>query len=641
MAIFKCKMCGGNILINPGETVGICDSCQTRQTLPRIDDERKENLYDRANHYRRANDYDRAMGMYEQILNEDNTDAEAYWSLVLCRYGIEYVEDPATHRRVPTVNRTQFTSIYADEDYKSALEHADPDQRAVYENEARQIDEIQKGILQISQNEKPFDVFICYKETDENGRRTQDSVLANDLYYQLTQEGFKVFFARITLEDKLGTAYEPYIFAALNSARAMVVIGTRREYFNAPWVKNEWSRYLALVKASRGSKTLIPAYRDMDPYDLPEAFSHLQAQDMSKLGFMQDLIRGIRKIIGSNAPGEALKNAQTRPASQTNSANEVNFIKRATLALEDGDFKAADDFCEKALDINPECSDAYLMKLMSKLKVRNMELLSASDRRIESDPLFQKALRFADEQKAETLRSCSDRIIENWKATKQREEDNLVRDTINDLRLIQDPNNTQDLQTKRRILNESIAKLSGIRGNQQADAALADCQQRIPEVINRNEYNRAELLMNSNDQEEVSRAGAMFLELQDYSDSPLKVRKCDKKIRKLLRREKNINGFSKFFVFNAILPFVPIILCINVILPFELFFDYKGFEEKYGEKFVEFLLCTIPIMINLLINYALLIYMKVKHNKNGNGIVVFCGFTTIFYIYGIIQLSLL
>lgn len=36
----------------------------------------------------------------------------------------------------------------------------------------------------------------------------------------------------------------------------------------------------------------------MDPYDLPEEFSHLQAQDMSKLGFMQDLIRGINKIVG-------------------------------------------------------------------------------------------------------------------------------------------------------------------------------------------------------------------------------------------------------------------------------------------------------------------------------------------------------
>lgn len=296
MSIFKCKMCGGTIEFSEGASVGVCDYCGTKQTLPRLDNDKKANLYDRANHFRRNNDFDKAMSIYEQILNEDSTDAEAYWSLVLCRYGIEYVEDPQSHRRVPTVNRAQFTSVFADEDYKSALQYADANQREIYENEAKEIDDIQKGILAISQKEKPFDVFICYKETDANGRRTQDSVLANDLYHQLTQEGFKVFFSRITLEDKLGTAYEPYIFAALNSAKVMVVLGTRPEYFNAVWVRNEWSRYLALVKNSGGKKILIPAYKDMDPYDLPEEFSHLQAQDMSKLGFMQDLIRGIKKI---------------------------------------------------------------------------------------------------------------------------------------------------------------------------------------------------------------------------------------------------------------------------------------------------------------------------------------------------------
>ena len=39
----------------------------------------------------------------------------------------------------------------------------------------------------------------------------------------------------------------------------------------------------------------------MDPYDLPDEFSHLQAQDMSKLGFMQDLIRGIKKLAAAAA----------------------------------------------------------------------------------------------------------------------------------------------------------------------------------------------------------------------------------------------------------------------------------------------------------------------------------------------------
>lgn len=93
MALFKCKMCGGTLEINNNETVAICEYCGTRQTLPKLDDDRRANLYDRANHFRRNNEFDKAMGIYEQILNEDNADAEAYWSLVLCRYGIEYDED--------------------------------------------------------------------------------------------------------------------------------------------------------------------------------------------------------------------------------------------------------------------------------------------------------------------------------------------------------------------------------------------------------------------------------------------------------------------------------------------------------------------------------------------------------------------
>ena len=75
--------------------------------------------------------------------------------------------------------------------------------------------------------------------------------MAQDLYYQLVQEGYKVFFSRITLEDKIGMAYEPYIFAALNSAKVMVVVGTKPEYFNAVWVKNEWSRFLKLIKSNK------------------------------------------------------------------------------------------------------------------------------------------------------------------------------------------------------------------------------------------------------------------------------------------------------------------------------------------------------------------------------------------------------
>ncbi|MBR3863451.1 MAG: leucine-rich repeat protein [Clostridia bacterium] len=407
MTVFKCKICGGALEIDSAQSVATCEYCGTKQTLPRLDDERRANLYDRANHFRRNNDFDKAMGIFEQILNEEPTDAEAYWSIVLCRYGIEYVEDPATRRRVPTINRVQFTSIFDDEDYKSAIANADGYQRDIYEAEATAINELQKGILAISQAEEPFDVFICYKETDANGRRTQDSVLATELYHELTKEGFKVFFSRITLEDKLGVAYEPYIFAALHSAKVMVVLGTRPEHFNAVWVKNEWSRYLALIK-NGAKKTLIPAYRDMDPYDLPEEFSHLQAQDMSKLGFMQDLTRGIKKIVEADAPKGTSKETVA-----TTALNITPLLKRVFMFLEDGDFESANEYCEKVLDQDPENAQVYLGKLMAKLQVRRPADLCQLNYPLNDDPDYKKVLRFADDELKQKILNCNSEIVYN------------------------------------------------------------------------------------------------------------------------------------------------------------------------------------------------------------------------------------
>ena len=426
MAVFKCKMCGGDLDVVDGMSVAECEYCGTKQTLPKLNDNEKEIMYERAGHFRRNNEFDKAMGIYEKILDIDNTDAEAYWSLVLCEYGIEYVEDPSTHKRVPTVNRAQFTSVFMNENYKSAIRYADAYQRSIYEEEAKNIDNIQKGILEISQNEEPFDVFICYKETDEHGRRTHDSVLANDLYHQLTQEGFKVFFARITLEDKLGTAYEPYIFAALNSAKVMVVIGTKPEYFNAVWVKNEWARFLAQIK-NDADKILIPAYKDMDPYDLPIEFSNLQAQDMSKLGFMQDIIRGIKKLTAT----EKKEFVRKENVVESSNVNINALLRRITIFLEDGEWATADEYCEKVLDLDAENPQAYIGKLMAKLRIHKQEQLGNQRKTFTNDGDYAKAVRFADDETASKLKQYALQVEENIKNDRLEE---IYNEALRDLK---------------------------------------------------------------------------------------------------------------------------------------------------------------------------------------------------------------
>lgn len=397
MSIFKCKMCGGTLEIDSA-TVATCEYCGTQQTLPKTSDDVTTNLFNRANNLRLKCEFDKAAQIYEKIVQKDDSEAEAHWGLVLCKYGIEYVEDPKTLTRIPTCHRTLFEAVTTDPDYIAAIDYSDAAQQAIYEREARAIDRIQKDILAIVKNEKPFDVFLCYKESDANGKRTVDSVIANDIYHQLTQEGFKVFYAAITLEDKLGQEYEPYIFAALNSAKVMLALGTKPEYFSAVWVKNEWSRFMQLMKTDR-SKLLIPCYRDMDAYDLPEEFSHLQAQDMGKIGFINDVVRGIRKLIAADVPQEPTRQ-ETKPVAAT--SGTAPLLKRVFMFLEDGDWNSADEYCEKILDLDPECAEAYIGKLMAELKVRKQENLKDQAEAFNSRNNYQKAIRFADE----TLRTA-------------------------------------------------------------------------------------------------------------------------------------------------------------------------------------------------------------------------------------------
>lgn len=354
MAVIKCKMCGGDLKLVEGSTVCECEYCGTKQTVPSMDNEKKLTLFSRAGRLLRACEFDKAAGVFETIVADFPQEAEAYWGLVLCKYGIEYVDDPATGKKIPTCHRSSFESVLKDANFEQACENTDAIARRIYRDEARAIEELREDIIEVSGKEEPYDVFISYKETDDRGERTPDSELAQRIYRELTREGYRVFFSRVSLENHLGQAYEPYIFAALNSAKVMLVVGTDYENFDAVWVKNEWSRFLKLI--ARGEKkTLIPVYKNMDAYDMPEAFSKLTALDMGRIGAMEDLLHGVEKLVGKK---------KDDPVQQTfvqgGGPNSAALLRRGQQALEDADWEKANFFFEQVLTMDAENADAFL-----------------------------------------------------------------------------------------------------------------------------------------------------------------------------------------------------------------------------------------------------------------------------------------
>ena len=121
MAVLLCRCCGARLEIKQGASIVKCGYCGVQQTVPILGFDEEALLWDRAEELRRSGEYDRAMSLYEQIAALCPDEPDVYWSKVLCRYGVEYVEEAESHRRIPTINRIQYTSVIDDEDYRKAV----------------------------------------------------------------------------------------------------------------------------------------------------------------------------------------------------------------------------------------------------------------------------------------------------------------------------------------------------------------------------------------------------------------------------------------------------------------------------------------------------------------------------------------
>lgn len=397
-------MCGGDIDCQNDNYVVECEYCLSRQTIPKLDDEKKIRLFSKAESLRKMCEFDKASNIYSNIIAEYPEEAEGYWGILLCKYGIEYVDDYGGTRKVPTCHRSSFSSILDDDDYDMVLECSEGEARRQYREEAKEIEQIRKGIVEVSSKEQPYDIFICYKETDENGDRTQDSVYALEIYDELVSKGYRVFFSRISLESKLGTEYEPYIFAALNSAKIMLVLGTEVEHFSAVWVKNEWKRFLNLIEKG-DKKTLIPCYWNMSIDDLPKEFRKLQAVDMNQVGAKQELIRGIRKIYDISSETVYVENNNIKLAEE--------YFEKGKVLIHDRKFEEGIKSIEESLDYKYDNCEAYVYLIMARLNVSSQEELEKISADIRSTKNLKMALSFANESRRQEIEKLAVKMYLN------------------------------------------------------------------------------------------------------------------------------------------------------------------------------------------------------------------------------------
>lgn len=375
MGALKCKMCGSNLEIEDSITVCKCEKCGTSQTVPDIEDDKELKLFERAGRLRFNCDFDKAAGIYDTITDSYPEEAEGYWGLILCKYGIEYADD-ASGKKIPVCHRTSYNSVMDEEDFELVMENSNSESRAIYREEAKIIEETRKEYIRIAESEQPYDIYISYRAQDDNGDKTPVSEIAGHLYNKLTSAGYRVFLSEAALKGKKRSDCEPYIYSALNSANVMLALGTSYDDYNDVWVKNEWNRYLEIAVKNK-NKCLIPCYKDVDVYDIPKEFAGLKVCQLGNDDTFNNIMAEIANVVKPESVNQPAP--QTEPAEEIE-LEEIEIIEPVDInklldegfaAIADKNWKEANKLFFQVLDEEPDNSKAYWGQLLVQQECTN------------------------------------------------------------------------------------------------------------------------------------------------------------------------------------------------------------------------------------------------------------------------------
>ena len=437
-----CNICGANCEYRDGKWR--CPACGAYRP-EEISNEEETLLYNAAQQLRLCA-FDDAEELYRDITVQYPKNSRGYWGLVLAKYGIKYEKD-YDGKMVPSCYAASYESIFGDENYKKALQYADKDNRAYYEAQAKRIDVIRREWVEKAEREEPYDIFLSYKDSDEenNIERTDDSRDAYELYSKLKEKGYRVFYSRESLAGKEGEKFEPYIFNALNTAQVMIVYGTKPEYIESTWVKNEWMRYYKRIERGEKQKnSLILAYKGLNPSKLPKPLCDIQGIDLGRItvGFgdletrvanilsaarmsqkiarvsvkgrerrTAEHIRRLNTVKVGKVVSEEPKSERARIATRTLGGKSVKLSVNAEKSLSvaesylaRGQFTEAEERFDEILLSSPRNGRALTGKLLAQSNVQDLPDLEKNGFRVFPDvPLIESVLSNAEKSSAESV----------------------------------------------------------------------------------------------------------------------------------------------------------------------------------------------------------------------------------------------
>lgn len=369
-----CECCGANL--KELKSKYFCEHCFSEYTKSFDDNDAVQIRLNQAQKARLNLNFDLSQQLYESVMDEYPSSLEAKWGFLLSKLGIEFVKEGNTH--IPTCHRLSFDNILEEKVYKELIKLSNDDSKKWYIEHSEKIEEIRKQLISISKKTEEYDVFISYKATIE-GKPTTDSQYATDIYHELTKQGYKVFLSRISLQKVSGNSYEPYIFSALQSSKAFILVSSQLDYIQSTWVKNEWIRYLELIRDKKKIKnSIIPVYTNISPYDFPEELKGIQGIELTSIDFKENLLASLNfvfqeKKLDTQEQTPLIKKANLIKPIKVDKQKEINPLKTFEFGKLSGEQQNEDINIQKSLEngynfLNNRVFDVALEQFKSVIK---------------------------------------------------------------------------------------------------------------------------------------------------------------------------------------------------------------------------------------------------------------------------------
>ncbi len=408
---------------------------------------------------------------------------------------------------------------------------------------SKEAEKVENGVYE---TKMPREVFVAYSSKD------MDKV--SELVEVLEEQGLKCFVAARNLRHGKGSVenYERLLCEAMDHCKSFVFVSSvnsrnfscdaltkelpyiqERDIENAPAeYKNNYSsmphkykkpRVEYRIEESRGFNAADSISNEFfDGYERvysPEAVAERVALQ---------LVSAAEKKAEKKqalAPAPAPVAVQSAPAEVVGQRIEP-ILKRAAIFIDDGEWDDAEAYCEKALDIDPECTQAYIYKLMIDLRVKKQDELVNCKEPFENNGNFKKAVRFGDAETVDALNGYVEAIKESNETERKNKIYNLACSLMREGNID--------------AYNIATLKFGEIPTWRDSKEQIEKCHKAIKQIKEKAEaerkddiYSAAFRLMTLETIEGYVEAIDKFGEIPNWRDSKQQIEKCREAINKL------------------------------------------------------------------------------------------------------------